>query len=127
MLRQPTAVAPCLTGNRGETNDFYLNLIAPAAFGEITEPVIVKNEEKIQASVVIAPNPSAGRYSVMMPQDEHVSGYEILNANGSLVMKKTLNMSKQFSIDITHLPNGLYLLKVTNQSGRQEICKLLKN
>jgi hypothetical protein len=127
MLRQPTTVVPCLTGSRGETNDFYLNLIAPAAFSETTEPVIVKNEEAPQSTILVAPNPSSGRFKVFMPQGDHVMGYEIFNNNGGLVMKKTMNMVKLFDIDITHLPNGLYLLKTTDQSGRQQICKLLKN
>ena len=32
MLRQPTTVSSCLTGNRGETEAYYLNLVTPTAF-----------------------------------------------------------------------------------------------
>jgi hypothetical protein len=127
MLRQPTAVAPCLTGNRGETNDYYLNLVAPSAFSQTTEPVYVRNEETVQPAIQVAPNPSTGRFSVLMPPGDEVAAFEILNASGTVVQKKMMNPVKQFNIDITNLPNGLYLLRVTDHSGRRQVCKLLKN
>jgi bacillolysin len=126
MVRQPTSVTPCLTGNRGETEDYYLNLIAPSAFSGETEIPLVKAPAE-QATITVAPNPSTGRFNVIMPPGDEVVSFEILNASGAMLQKKMMNHAKQFNIDITNLPNGLYLLKVTNQTGIMQICKLLKN
>lgn len=126
MLRQPTAVTPCLTGSRGETEDYYLNLVAPAAFSGNSEPVYVQRPTVEQTSVQALPNPSTGRFTVQMPEGETLLEYEILNSRGTQVAHKATNMNKQVSIDITGLPNGLYILRTTSGSGRREVLKLVK-
>ncbi|MBL0057472.1 MAG: M4 family metallopeptidase [Chitinophagaceae bacterium] len=125
MLRQPTTVSPCLTGNRGETEDYYLNLVAPAAFGEPTEPVYTQSETP-QSDIQVAPNPSKGNYTISFNDAFSPVQYDIINASGRTVNSGQLSYSKKLQIDITRMPAGLYLLRLVDKSGKTEIQKLIK-
>ena len=125
MLRQPTAVAPCLTGNRGETNDFYLNLITPTSFsGQPETPYVKASEEK--SSVTVGPNPSTGKYNVTFNGGFSPVQYDIISTSGHAVKSERFVSAKTLRLDITVMPAGLYLLRLTDKNGKTEMLKLVK-
>jgi hypothetical protein len=126
MLRQPTAVAPCLTGNRGETNDFYLNLIAPTAFSGEPEMPYVKATEEEKAPITVGPNPSTGKYNVTFNGGFSPVQYDVINTSGHAVKSAKVVSAKILQLDITSMPAGLYLLRLTDRSGKTEMLKLVK-
>jgi len=126
MLRQPTAVSPCLTGNRGETEDYYLNLVAPAAFGETNPPVYVQKEEQTLSALQVAPNPSTGRYQVTFSEGFNPVQYDLMNTSGHVVKGGQVASAKMLLIDITAMPAGLYLLRMTDKNGNAITQKLVK-
>jgi len=65
------------------------------------------------------PNPSKGELNIQANQIEKV---EILNAVGSLVHEENKNI-----IDLSHLPNGIYFVRVFDQHGNSAKAKWIKN
>ena len=125
MLRQPTAVVPCLTGSRGETNDFYLNLVSPTAFsGEAETPYVKVPEEK--APITVGPNPSSGKFNVSFNGGFSPVQYDILATSGLAVKSAKVVSAKTLQLDITEMPAGLYLLRLTDRSGNKELLRLIK-
>lgn len=126
MLRQPNTVSPCLTGIRGETEDYYLNLIAPPAFGETNPPVYVQREEQAAPALLVAPNPSKGRYQVTFSDGFNPVQYDVMNNSGHVVIAGQVASVKMQQIDITNMPAGLYLLRMTDKNGNTVTQKLVK-
>jgi hypothetical protein len=94
----------------------YYSTSSAAATWEI-DNVHVKGEEgsninefanNIQVSIY--PNPGTGLFS--MELSEKMDRLEVFSVTGQLVLRQALN-DKQFSIDLTHLEKGLYLVKFT--------------
>ena len=127
MLRQPTATAPCLTGNRGETEDYLITLVAPTSLIAQTVPVYTNNATMPESDITVSPNPSTGKYTIAVSGDFNPIQFDIMNASGILVKNGNMYSQKQLNIDITSLPGGVYLLRLTDGSGRKQVVKLVKN
>jgi hypothetical protein len=127
MQRQPTAVSPCLTGNRGETEDYYINLTTTALVALENNPTGRSAEMRAENGITVSPNPSSGRYNINLPHSFSPDEFEILSAGGMLIKKGSLMPSKQFPVDISTMPSGIYLLRLHDKQGRNEMVKLVKN
>ena len=132
MRRQPTAISPCLVGNQGETEDYYVNLTAASFQGFGTNPITnaeVKTPTEdvvINSGITVGPNPSTGIYNVSFNGGFIPVQYDIFSTNGHAVKSSKIVSSKILQIDITSMPAGLYLLRLTDRSGKTEMLKLIK-
>lgn len=132
MRRQPTAVSPCLVGNQGETEDYYINLTAASfqGFGEgpVTVARVTAASENVinNSGITVGPNPSAGRFHVTFSGGFSPVQYDVISTNGNLVKSAKVVSAKVLQLDISSMPAGLYLLRLTDQSGKKEMLKLLK-
>jgi Zn-dependent metalloprotease len=132
MRRQPAAISPCLVGNQGETEDYYVNLTAASfqGFGAnpvTTAPVISPTENVMpNAGITVGPNPSTGIYNVSFNGGFSPVQYDIISTNGNLVKSNKVVSAKVLQLDITSMPAGLYLLRLTDRSGKTELLKLIK-
>lgn len=124
MLRQPTTVTPCLTGSRGETEDYYLNLVAPAGIAPIYNTETVINEQK--AEITVKPNPSNGLFTLSIPEHVDAVQYELISSTGTVLQKAPTGKTRTFTLDIRSRPNGLYFLQIYSARGRPELLKLVK-
>mgnify|MGYP001799541321 CR=1 FL=1 len=61
-----------------------------------------------QPAVLVAPNPSAGRFNLSV--NRAVASMEIVDLTGKTVWSEQQPMSQQ--VDLQHLPSGIYLLRV---------------
>lgn len=68
----------------------------------------------IDNSIRIYPNPASDMLKVQLPKEYVSKSIQIYNSLGYLVKRETLNQSN--SIEIKDLPNGIYFLKLDNQS-----------
>lgn len=142
MLRVANGVsmAPCLTGKRGETEDYFVNLVNSSALNsgipayesdEVTARMLEPEaaalaEGKTSAVFKVMPNPSDGLYSIEIPSDFKISSYEITDVNGVLIEQMNSAETSLIPIQIYNQPSGMYLLRLLDRNGRQEILKLLK-
>ena len=52
--------------------------------------------------------------------------YDVIGTNGNAVKSKQVVSSKTFQLDITSMPAGLYLLRLTDRNGKKKMLKLVK-
>lgn len=76
-----------------------------------------------ETRITIYPNPSTGIFNIVSQQNISVEIYDLL---GKLVYNQSLANGTN-SIDISNFNTGVYLLKVTDDNGKSESHKLIKN
>lgn len=138
LLRVASGVtmSPCLTGKRGETEDYFVNLSAPASILNTwlpagddqpeTEKVSSSAAENTLQQVRVSPNPSSGSYRLDIPGDFEVSQYEVFNMTGTSILYDQIDNTQNMGVDLHQQPAGIYYLRLTSRDGRQEILKLVK-
>ncbi|WEK37892.1 MAG: T9SS type A sorting domain-containing protein [Candidatus Pseudobacter hemicellulosilyticus] len=77
---------------------------------------------------IIAPNPVQDILYVVEPQRTRIHKMEIYDAGGRLVMTRSIAMENtNFSIPVTGLSGGTYLLRLVYHSGTQRSFTFMKN
>ena len=79
-------------------------------------------ESRLLANVRVYPNPVARVLSVQA--EAEVARYELTNASGVRVKMGTPSAS-ELRLDVSQLPEGLYLLRLADAEGNWTICKVL--
>ena len=79
-------------------------------------------ESRLLANVRVYPNPVARVLSVQA--EAEVARYELTNASGVQVKMGTPSAS-ELRLDVSQLPEGLYLLHLADAEGNWTICKVL--
>ena len=78
-------------------------------------------EEKIvDTKIKIFPNPSATAITISL-EDIQEDNYQLTSATGKIIQSGTID-SRNYSLNLAHLPTGVYFLKVGT-----EVTKILKN
>lgn len=72
----------------------------------------------LKTKVSIYPNPAAANILIDSEVEMVDTDLEIFNNNGQLVIKKSNQNFRSFSINIAHLPSGSYYLRMTNKQGQ---------
>lgn len=126
LRRSGSNITPCATGFRGETEDYNVNLVVPTLANAMDLGGLEK-PEMLGAKITASPNPSTGLFNINLPNTMVATTYEVLNAAGMLVQKGNIQNRSFFKIDLTNMPSGLYLLRIKNEQGTQQLHKLQKN
>lgn len=131
MRRQPTAISPCLVGNEGETEDYYVNLTTTAFQGFGDNPITISgvttaDNAATSSGITVGPNPSTGKYNVTFSNGFNPVQYDIINTSGHAVKSVKVVSAKNLQIDITPMPAGLYMLRMTDRNGNTKMLKLVK-
>lgn len=101
-------------------NDSILN-----CFGELTDYQISQaggNEITVNRTYIY-PNPATS-YITIEPDKNNKTTIQLFNMQGQLILKKQYNKIFKQNIDISHLPKGLYVIKMTNELN-QSTMKLV--
>jgi PKD repeat protein len=77
------------------------------------------NDQVDQNEFLVYPNPSNGSLHVIIPRASTEGVMEIFNANGQLVFTKNFSSTDKSEqhIALHHLPDGIYILKLTASAG----------
>jgi bacillolysin len=119
-------MAPCLTSVRGETEDYFVNLTAPAAFAVRSEGSTSLNVSAPQALYSASPNPSEGIFRIESINTIPVNYYEVVNISGAVIAKKYVSSDELLVIDITKEAAGIYFLRINDANDNNQILKLVK-
>jgi hypothetical protein len=125
-------VSPCLQGFIGEAEDYTVNLTTTAfqGFGEnpitVNELKTLTGDSQINPDITVAPNPSAGKFNVSFNGGFSPVQYDILTTSGLAVKSAKVVSAKTLQLDITAMPAGLYLLRLTDRNGKKELLRLIK-
>jgi adenine C2-methylase RlmN of 23S rRNA A2503 and tRNA A37 len=72
------------------------------------------------------PNPSQNDVTISISNSSSEIKYQIIDYSGKIVRENLIQNSKEFTIDISDLAKGLYLIKLKNDENNA-IGKLIKN
>lgn len=78
---------------------------------------ILSTNLRDESALKLYPNPSAGLVSIM--SEVRIDNLEVINLEGKRVFQSGRNQSIPAMLDFTHLPSGLYLIKVETATGIQ--------
>ena len=96
------------TGNGIPNSTLWLDNVSIAGGANVIE---------LAASVNVYPNPNNGQFKLVgLKEDSHL---EIYSMNGVVV--KEMNLSPSQNIDISSLPQGTYLLSISNTKGNKTL------
>ncbi len=74
-------------------------------------------DERISNAIMLYPNPAKNTIHLKWDDEVNVSGIEIMSLDGKqLTISRPENVS-QYIIDISHLPTGMYLVKISTDKG----------
>lgn len=107
--------------NKGLENPFYL---ATQGLGEIDSKIATFTgiNEIPQSDIKFYPNPVVDILKV----ETNISGFiEIINSIGTVILKQRMQAPNDY-INVTTLPSGFYLIKVTQNSSRCRVFSVIK-
>lgn len=96
-------------------------------FQQYFEVISSIDENQNHPSVVVFPNPAQSQIFVNpVFVQEQIAGFRIFDMSGRTVLSGEINTNQKFSIDLTALTKGVYLLEVSSHSSvlaRKRIIK----
>ena len=105
------------------TGTFYVTLKATAnGCTEIhRDTIVVRNTTGLNEAfdnglIKIYPNPAKNYLQVEIPATEKVSGIQLINAVGQVIARQKPEAGTT-RLNVTHLPAGIYFVKITNAEG----------
>ena len=106
-----------ITENGGGTNEAFV-----LKFSQSPDGI---SSNSFSNNLVIQPNPSPGQFNISTTTVKLIS-VDVYNSLGALVEKQIVT-GKQYSIDISHQPAGLYMVLVKNDAGVIATEKIVKH
>ena len=94
------------------------------ANGETPDPGVAV-EDAVFANVLVAPNPFEADLRIVLDGESQGVKYELINANGSIVRKGTI-VANDTRIETAELTAGMYILRLTSESGKTKSFTLVK-
>jgi hypothetical protein len=78
-----------------------------------------------QDFATIFPNPTSGQLTITFPSNikDEIKQIQVFNAMGQCL--KT-NAPPQYEMDFSGFTNGIYIIKIQTQNGKQQITKVVK-
>ncbi len=86
----------------------------------------IENAKLLASTIELFPNPNTGQFTINT--DENFDGQmRVLNASGSTVhQEKINNLSGNHDINLEYLPDGLYILQLTDdKTNKKTISKFI--
>ncbi|MDI1234455.1 MAG: SBBP repeat-containing protein [bacterium] len=94
-------------------------------FHKFSKQTLPITENSIQNYVTIFPNPSNGKLSIYINPLKGEVEIDLYNATGNLIYKTT-NANAKSILDLSHLPNGLYIIKISTSDHQYSTQKIIK-
>ena len=82
-------------------------------------------EDAVFANVLVAPNPFEADLRIVLDGESQGVKYELISANGSMVRKGTI-VANDTRIETAELTAGIYILRLTSESGKTKSFTLVK-
>jgi hypothetical protein len=103
-------------------SQFEGSLMIRPVFGSLTEnPTAIPDNTTTQVTSLY-PNPTQYSFSISMPNAVQTCSVKIFNISGQMV---TSEIYSGGPLDVSQLPNGIYLIKISQSSGHQSTHKLI--
>lgn len=105
-----------------ELTDYHANLITYLPTDSIITPITMLvhdntgvAEHNVASAWSVYPNPTSGMLTISSPNNEEVYHACIYDIYGKLIRQEILK-GAPYKINLQHLPNGVYILKMNNET-----------
>ena len=102
------------------SNNFEVNIFNPNGSG-----ILLENEDFEIQPIEIFPNPTTHLLNVKLPKTSSVD-FSIFDIYGKNIFNKKENSIQESVLNIEHLPNGIYFLKIKVE-GTEQTYKFIKS
>lgn len=119
------------------TNDNKLEMFVGNQRGGLTAYQISYNTDGTTAAQDIvnqefataSPNPTTGHLTIEChaKMDESVKQIHLFNTVGQCLKTDFFTMQAQYEMDLSGFTNGIYILKIQTENGKQQIIKVVKH
>ena len=116
-------------GNTGTLTNFALsgttsNWVLPGGVttGNTCSTFLSTNDFAFTSNISVYPNPSKDIYSI---NSDAIGSIVIYDLNGKIIETENLDLGIT-KLDLSNYPNGIYLMKVINDSNQTKTMKLIK-
>ena len=96
-----------------------------ARYRDILRSWVGIKEDNISLAVSVFPNPSTHQITIITPKNGEAIKAELLDMQGKIVVSSSLdnnsNIMNQHQLDVSSLAKGLYILNLSNLSGKQSL------
>lgn len=93
--------------------------------GEIVS--VVASHSPLGLQVRIYPNPTSDLLSIQPPSGSYQGSYQLIAPQGHLVMdEREVNFAMERTIEMGHLPEGMYLLRISIDHQPIQQLKIIK-
>ncbi len=92
---------------------------------KIAGGVLATEENILQNSISMVPNPSSGSVSLRI-QNDALNSIQIIDLKGSILYSEENINASEKNLDISNFSNGLYFVRLVTESGKTAVQKLLK-
>ena len=101
------------------------------AMQEINVPLVGLDEQSLETSISIYPNPCTSiAYLRLPPSAFRFPNVDVYGIDGRIIQKilgqEVLPGENEIELDLNNLPSGMYYIRVSDATGRVAISKLLK-
>ncbi len=102
----------------------YYRIIQIDVDGKFTySPIVILLNKDNLKQAFIAPNPVASMLNLIEPKNIFINSVAIYDSKGSMLLRKNINSEVQvYSLPVSNLPNGNYVLKVRYKNGEKNIA-----
>lgn len=116
----------CANAEGNRTIDLQSHTVLPTVcYASCVACVVNHVEHPLTEMTLVYPNPSEGITQFQAP-DGHVKEAILLDASGRIILRNTINGTRQFSIDMRECKQGLYYARLVHFDGRAEAIKIQK-
>jgi hypothetical protein len=98
-------------------SQFYANAAGCNSTAEVEAACLLGINDKTTSAncIKVFPNPSSGKITIEIKEPQHQSQLSIFNLDGQELIKHKIT-EPATKINISYLPEGIYLLRLTNKS-----------
>ncbi|MEO5642992.1 MAG: T9SS type A sorting domain-containing protein [Bacteroidia bacterium] len=97
-----------------------------------TQPIYIDNctgiENVSEAAIVsVWPNPTSGVFTISFANTTGMVAFDVMDLQGKIVYSENGLVNNVNTIDISHLANGTYFLRVTTETQQTQTLKMVKS
>ncbi|HUR30284.1 MAG TPA: T9SS type A sorting domain-containing protein, partial [Saprospiraceae bacterium] len=97
------------------------------AFSDCFDVEIVSTNNGVENSFIISPNPAKDYIQIRFNNESPIRyRVELLDIVGNAILKSFETNQTGYVLDVSTFPNGIYLIKMTDQSGYSSSTMFLK-
>jgi len=110
------------SANIWETSSFDGSLMLRPVFGTTQDPHVSINEEYLPDDFVVYPNPTANTIYFKNNNSNNASYHvQLIDVYGKVILQTEASISNK--IDVTHISNGIYIVRLTNNITNKSALK----